>query len=187
MTRRALALLLTLLTVGLLALPAQAAGTGGIELSPYPGVVDGRQVTAFHVAVPTRGTTHPRYSLRNTRGVAVQGRLYAASATPDGHGGWSIGGAGSARFVRFSDRTVTLKPHETRLASFAVSGDVSGKRYEALVVEVRQGSVVTRAATLVYLTRGRVVPLPVLLVGVAVLALLLVGGALVVVRRRRLA
>jgi hypothetical protein len=170
-----------------LALPAQAAGTGGIELSPYPGVVDGRQVTAFHVAVPTRGTTHVRYSLRNTKGTAVQGRLYAASATPDGHGGWAIGGAGSARFVRFPDRAVTLKPHETRLASFRVSGDVSGKRYEALVVEVRQGSVVTRAATLVYLTRGRVVPLPVLLVGGAVLVLLLVGGAVVVVRRMRLA
>lgn len=185
MTRRFLALLAALLLLGLSSAPAQAAGTGGIELSPYPGVVDGKQVTAFHVSVPSRGSTTVRYSLRNTTDAAVTGRLYAASARPDGHGGWSVGEAGSARHVRFSDRQVSLAPHETRIASFPVEGKVSGTQYEALVVEVRQGSVVTRAATLVYLKPGRVVPLPVLLVGAAVLVLLLAGGGVVVAGRRR--
>lgn len=163
---------------------AQAAGTGGIEVDPYPGVVNGHQVTAFHVKVPTRGNATVRYSLRNTTAAKVSGRLYAASAVSDGHGGWTVGEAGSSTYLRFTDRTVNLSPHEVRLASFTAHGSVHGKKYAAIVVEVKKGAVVSRAATLVYLTRGRVVPLPVLLVGVAVLLLLVAGGAIALARRR---
>lgn len=171
-----------LLLLALLSGTAQAAGTGGIEVSPYPGVVNGHQVTAFHVKVPSRGSTATRYSLRNTTGAPVKGRLYAASAAPNGHGGWTIGGAGSSPYVDLPDQQVSLAPHEIRLASFRVHGKVG--EHAAIVIEVEQGAVVTRAATLVYLERGRRVPLPVLVVGAAVL-LLVVGGAGVLWARRR--
>jgi hypothetical protein len=179
--RRALtAVLLLVLAVPV---PARAAGTGGIEVSPYPGVVDGHQVTAFHVKVPSRGTTQVRYSLRNTTARPVHGRLYAASASPDGRGGWTVGGPGSSPYIALADQQVSLKANETRLASFGAHGPAG--EHAAVVVEVTQGSVVTRAATLVYLERGRRVPLPVLLVGVAVLLLLLAGAGVWLVRRRR--
>jgi hypothetical protein len=178
--RRALTVLLLLLAV---AAPARAAGTGGIEVSPYPGVVDGHQVTAFHVKVPTRGSVAVRYSLRNTTGKPAHGRLYAASAVSDGHGGWTIGGAGSTDDVDLDDQQVDLAPNETRLSSFRVEGP-AGRR-AAVVIEVKQGSVVTRAATLVYLEHGRTVPVPVLLAGIAVLLLLASGAAVWRVRRKR--
>ena len=178
MLRRVLVALLLVV----LALPASGAGTGGIEVSPYPGIVGGHQVTAFHVKVPSRGSVTVRYSLRNTTGAPVQGRLYAASAVSDGHGGWSVGGAGSSSYVDLADQQVSLQANETRLASFSVQGPAG--RHAAVVVEVKQGSVVTRAATLVYLERGRTVPLPLVLVGIAVLLVVVAGGALVVARRR---
>ena len=180
MLRRTLLVLLLLV----LAVPARAAGTGGIEVSPYPGVVDGKQVTAFHVKVPTRGSAKVTYSLRNTTNHAVRGRLYAASATPDGSNGWTVGGAGTSPYVGLPDHQVSLAAHETRLATFTVHGKVSGTQHAAVVVEVKQGSVVTRAATLVYLERGRRVPLPLLVVGAAVLLLLASAVAFVLVRRR---
>jgi hypothetical protein len=180
--RRCLVALLLLAGTAYLGGPAHAAGTGGIEVSPYPGVVDGHQVTAFHVKVPSRGSVAVRYSLRNTTGAAVRGRLYAASAVSDGHGGWTIGDPGSSSYVDLADQQVSLAANETRLASFDAHGP-AGRR-AAVVVEVKQGSVVTRAATLVYLERGRAVPLPVLLVGAAALLVLLVGGALLLARRR---
>ncbi len=182
--KRLLAVLGVLVPLVLTGAPAQAAGTGGIEVTPYPGVVDGHQVTAFHVSVPSRGRTTVRYALRNTTGETVRGRLYSASATRDGHGGWSVGEAGSSDHVRFAAQDVTLKPHETRFASFSVSGKVSGTQHAAIVVEVRQGSVVTRAATLVYLEPGRVVPLPLLVVGAAGLLLALAAAGVVAARRR---
>ena len=176
--RAAVLLLLRLL----LSSPASAAGTGGIEVSPYPGVVGGHQVTAFHVKVPSRGSVSVRYSLRNTTDAAVQGRLYAASATSNGQDGWTLGTAGSSSYVELADQQVSLSAHETRLASFDVHGPAG--THAAIVIEVKQGAVVTRVGTLVYLERGRTVPLPVLLVGVAVL-LLLVGGAGVLWARKR--
>lgn len=172
------------LTAALGAEPAQAAGTGGIEVDPYPGVVGGHQVTAFHVTVPAHGDVAVRYSLRNTTAARVHGRLYAAAAVADGHGGWTIAEAGSSPYVGFADQQVVLAPHESRIASFTVHGDVRGTRYAALVVEVRQGAVVTRAATLVYLAPGSALPLPALVVGAAVL-LLLAGGAGVLRARER--
>jgi hypothetical protein len=179
--RRSLLALLLLV----LAVPARAAGTGGIEVSPYPGVVDGHQVTAFHVKVPRGGSSKVTYSLRNTTNHPVHGRLYAASATPDGHNGWTVGGAGTSRYVDLPDQQTSLKPHETRLQTFTVHGKVDGTQHAAIVVEVKQGSVVTPAATLVYLERGRRVPLPVLVVGAAVLLLLAASVGVVLMRRRR--
>lgn len=167
-----------------LAVPASAAGTGGIEISPYPGVVDGHQVTAFHVKVPSRGSTSVRYSVRNTTSSAVQGRVYAASAASDGHGGWTIGDPGSTPYLDLADQQVSLKPHETRLASFDVQGSLDRTEHAAVVVEVKKGAVLTRAATLVYLSPGRRVPLPLLAVVVAVLLLLVVAAGVVRQRRR---
>lgn len=166
------------------AVPASAAGTGGIEVSPYPGVVDGRQVTAFHATVPRSGDGTVAWSLRNTTGTTRTGRLYAASATADGHGGWTIGDAGSSPYLGFDDRTVTLAPHEVQVSSFTVHGRLTGEQHAAIVVEVHNGSVVARAATLVYLTPGPAVRLPALVVGLAVLVLLASGGAVLWVRRR---
>ena len=174
----------------LLPVPAGAAGTGGIEVSPYPGAVKGRQVTAFHTKVPSRGSETVRYSLRNTTAHPASGRLYAASATSDGNGGYAIGEAGSSPYLSFRTRDVTLAAGELTLDTFTVhpgpDGRPSTERYGAIVVEVRNGSVVQRAATLVYLEPGPVVPLPLLVVLVAVAVLTLAGlGFLLVVRRRR--
>ncbi|HUR15234.1 MAG TPA: hypothetical protein VM097_12165 [Mycobacteriales bacterium] len=162
----------------------QAAGTGGVELSPYPGVVDGKQVTAFHVTVPRGGgTTSVRYALRNTTNQPKSARLYAAKAQRDG-GSWAVGDAGSSPYLDFPDRTVTLRAGEVQLASFTVHGSITEEVFGALVVEVTNGSVKQRAATLVYLKPGRRVPLPVLVVGCAVLLLLVAAGAVALARRR---
>ena len=90
MTKRVLLAALALVLTW--AAPASAAGTGGIEVSPYPGIVDGHQVTAFHVKVPSRGRATVKYSIRNTTNHAVKGRLYGASATarlPTARSRWS--------------------------------------------------------------------------------------------------
>lgn len=178
--RRLLAATLLLL-LALPAAPSQAAGTGGIEVSPYPGVVGGRQVTAFHVS---DGSATVQYSLRNTTGKAVKGRMYAASATPDGNGGWTIGDAGSTTELDLADQQVSLAPKETRLASFRTRFTGDHAVHAAVVVEVKQGAVVSRAATLVYLSPGDAVPMPVLVVASAVLLLLLAGAGVVWARRR---
>jgi len=157
-----------------LAVPASAAGTGGIEVSPYPGVVDGKQVTAFHLTAPGKAA----WALRNTTGESRTGRLYAASATPDGRGGWVIGDAGSSPYLDLPERDVTLAPHEVRVSELRVRGDVEREQHAAIVVEVRTGSVVARAATLVYLRPGGSGSgLPALPVGLAVLVLLAAGAA----------
>jgi hypothetical protein len=161
-----------------------AAGTGGIEISPYPGVKDGKQVTAFHVTVPRKGSGSVRYSLRNTTSSPKTARLYAASATKSGTA-WTIGDPGTSPYLDFPTRTVTLKGDATQLASFRVHGKVDNKAYGALVVEVTNGSVTQRAATLVYLEPGPVLPLPVLIVLVAVALLLVAGGAVLLARRRQ--
>lgn len=160
-----------------------AAGTGGIEITPYPGVVNGKQVTAFHVTVPRSGTKTVRYSLRNTTNSPKTGHLYAASATRNGKS-WAIGDPGSSRYVDFPDRAVTLKGGETSLSDFTVHGKVDGEAFGAVVVEVTNGSVTQRAATLVYLKAGPVLPLPVLLVLIA-FGLLLAATAAVLFTRRR--
>ncbi len=161
--------------------PASAAGTGGIEISPYPGVVEGKQLTAFRTKVPADTV---EYSLRNTTAAPKSARLYAASAAADGKGGWAIGDAGSSPYLVFADQRVTLKAQETRLSSFGVRGEIERETVGAIVVEVTSGSVTTRAATLVYLSPSPLVPLPLLIVLIAVGVLLLAGVAFVLVRRK---
>lgn len=174
----------------LLAPPAAAAGTGGVDISPYPGVVDGRQVTAFHAQVPSRGDSTVRYVLRNTTGHTATARLFGTAASRDAQGRFTIGPAGSSPYLGFADQQVSLAPHETRMATFTVHpgphGRPQGKAYAAVVVEVRNGSVIAQAATVVYLERGRTIPLPLLVVLVATGLLAAAGvGVLVVSRRRR--
>ena len=55
----------------------------------------------------------------------------------------------------------------------------------AVVVEVRNGVVVQRANTLIYLQAGRRIPLPLLLVVLAVVLIGGVGTAVAVLGRRR--
>lgn len=184
LVRPAVALLLLLLV-----LPARAAGTGGIDISPYPGIVDGKQITAFHVSVPSRGRSTVKYALRNTTDKPATARLFASSAARKG-GSFTIGVSGSSPYLSFKDQTVTLQPKETRIAEFSVHPGPQGRpakeAYGALVVEVKNGSIIQQAATVVYLKPGRLVPLPLLIVLIAVGVLALAGlGFLVSVRRRR--
>ena len=160
-----------------------AAGTGGIEISPYPGVVNGKQVTAFHVTVPRNGSGTVKYSLRNTTTSPKTARLYAASASRNGKA-WTIGDPGTSPYIAFATRAVTLKAKATEIASFSVHGKLDKQAYGALVVEVTNGSITQRAATVVYLKPGPLVPLPVLIVLIAI-ALLLVAGVAVLLARRR--
>lgn len=184
------AVLAVVLGVLLAAAPAAlAAGTGGIELTPIPGLVDGRQVTAFHVDVPTSGQRTVPFALRNVAKGPRTARLYAASADSDGHGSFVIGGAGSARTIRLPERTVRLNRGEIRAGSFIVLPDkhAHGTRYAAVVLEVQQGAIVQRAATLVYLQAGKGLSLPRVLVAVAGVFLAGIALALlfVVLRQRR--
>lgn len=166
-----------------LATPAWAAGTGGIDLSPYPSIVNGRQITAFHADVPSRGSISVRYTLRNVSKQPHTVRVYAASATRNG-GSFSVGTAGSSPYLTFPTRTVTLTGGATQLGTFTVHGPVHGTTYGALVVEVTTGSITQRAATLVYLKKGRTVPVPLLLTLIAVLVLALAGAAVAITGRR---
>lgn len=181
------AVLALLLLLGLAA-PAVASGTGGIEVTPVPGVVDGRQVTQFSTDVPSRGDTQVRLALRNVVTRPATARLYAASAVLDGRGSYVIGDPGSSPYVSYPDRMVTLAVKQLRLTTFTVHPGPHGRptrtSYAAIVVEVKNGAVVQRAATLVVLHRGRTVPLPLLVVLVAV-ALLLLGATGVLLARRR--
>lgn len=184
MIRRTLVCLLLALVAGG---PALAAGTGGVDISPYPGVKDGKQITAFHVRVPSRGHDTVRYALRNTTAKPATARLFGARATRT-NDTFTIGPAGSSPYLVFPDRSVTLKPNETRIESFRVQpgpdGRPKGKAYAALVVEVKNGSVIQQAATVVYLEPGRLVPLPLLVVIIAVGLLVLMGAGLLLSRRR---
>ena len=186
MRLRLSSLLVLTALAGSLAAPsaALAAGTGGIEVTPDPAVVDGRQVTAFHVRVPSRGTTSVSFFLRNTTSATVTGRVYAADAARDPKGQFTIGGPGSATDVSMPTEQVTLAPREVRHQSFRVRGPVHGTEYRAVVVEVQRGAITQRAATLVYLKPGRRVPVPVLLAGTAAALLLLVAAGIAVARRR---
>jgi hypothetical protein len=178
--------------VVLLALPfggapaARAAGTGGIEISPYPGVVDGHQVTAFHVSVPAHGHATVRYVMRNTTGHPVAGKVYAAAATRGTGGQFAIGGPGSAPKVHFAGGDVTLPANAVRPGTFTIDGPVDTGTFSAVVVEVHQGAVNERAATLIYLTSAHGTFRRLLtIVLVAVPEVLLALAVLMVLRRRR--
>lgn len=149
--RLATTLLVTLLAVPLLSTgTALASGTGGVDISPYPGSVNGRQVTAFHVDVPESGPAIVRYSVRNTTDKVATARVFSAAAERTPSGGWSIGTATSAPFLGLRDTVVTLRPHESRITSFKALMPAHAS-YGAVVVEVKSGSIVQQAATIVYL------------------------------------
>lgn len=130
---------------------AQAAGTGGIELTP------GGTGSAFHVSLEAgqRGTAE--FTLTNLQGAPAQIRLYAAAATKGADGGYAVGGPGSAAWISIDDQVVRLSPHQARTYRFAIDRDSAprgeGLTYGAVVLEQAGGNVVTRAATLVYLDR----------------------------------
>ncbi len=168
------------------AAPAGAAGTGGLEVTPNPPVVDGKQSTNFRVEVPGSGERSVSFTVRNITGEQRSARLYAAEVTRS-NGNLQLGTPGSSPFAALPDRTVTLEPGEMQTSSFTVrAGKLpDGEVMAAVVLEVRNGSVVQRASTLIYVDDGPPVPLPLLLAAMAAALLLIPLGALAVGARRR--
>jgi hypothetical protein len=193
--RRVLSAAVVLLSAVIaLALPvssSQAAGTGGIEVTPVPSMRGGKAITTFTVTLPSSGSTTVPYTLRNVDASPRTARVFAAKVTKSG-GTFSLGPPGSSPYVRDQDRTVTLQGSEVRQESFTVRNTVSnhdkltGPAYAAVVVQVRRGSVVQNAATLITLrpASNRLVGLPRSVVVVALALLVLVALAVVIVRRR---
>ena len=180
------------LVVVLLVVPvplALAAGTGGIEVTPVPSKVDGKAVTVFRVEVPRDGSVSVPYLLSNVEDGPRTARVYVARVRKV-DGNFSLDDEGSSPYVSMEDRSVTLEAEEVREEAFRVApgpdGPPDDEAYAAVVVEVRNGSVVQRANTLIYLTGEPRVPLPLLILIVAVLLIGVVGaGVAVTVRRRR--
>lgn len=174
--------------VVVLAPSALAAGTGGIEVTPVPSKVDGKAVTVFRVEVPRDGSTSVPYLLSNVEDGPRTARVYVARVRKV-DGSFSLDDQGSSPYVSMEDRSVTLQPEEVREETFRVSpgpdGPPEDEAYAAVVVEVRNGSVVQRANTLIYLTAEPRVPLPLLILLVAVGLIAVVGAGLAVTVRRR--
>lgn len=185
--RRAAVALVAALAVLVPAHTAQAAGTGGIEVTPLPFVVDGEPVTAFHLELPGNGSQDVSFLLRNVEQGERTATVYAAAATRLPDGGYDVGPADSSPYVAFDRRTVTLGTDEQRKETFRVTraaGDrPEGTVHAALVVEVSNGSVVQRAATLIYLEEAPLLPVPLAIV-LAVALLVLLGFAVPLVARR---
>lgn len=156
---------------------AQAAGVGGVEVTPPDG-------SSFRVSVTDGGSVEQEFALRNITDQPAQVRLYAAAAEQVGDDGWSVGGAGSAGWLELPDQQVSLAAGEARTLRFSVRGGPSD-RTGAVVVEVGEGTVVQRAATLVHVDAGSRLPLPLIVVVVAVCLLLAAGAAVATVARRR--
>jgi hypothetical protein len=177
-----------LAALALPAAPSRAAGTGGIEVTPVPSMRGGKAITTFTVTVPSSGTRTVPYTLRNVDAVPRTVRVFAAQVTRSG-GTYTLGAPGTSPYVRDRDRTVTLQGHEVQQERFTVTGKGALRRvaYAAVVVEVRQGSVVQNAATLITLrpASNRVVGVPRPVVAVALALLVLAAAALLVVRRRQ--
>lgn len=187
--RTAAALAAAVLVLVGAAAPAGATGTGGIELVPVQRSAKGAAASSFDVDVPSRGAVAVRYRLRNIADTPRSAHLFSAAVTQT-DGNYSLGAPGSSPFVQLAEHDVTLQPGESREESFSVHpgphGRPGGDQLAAVVLQVRNGAVVQRVNTLVRLHRGRLVPLPLLLVLVAA-GLLLIGAAavVVVVRSRR--
>ena len=163
---------------------ATAAGTGGVELTPLPTVdAHGHPVTAFHVA--PGGTA--KFALRNLTDHAVTVRMYGAAATKSASGAWSVGRAGSADWLDLPAQDVTLAPHAIQTRSFTIAkhGIAKGVTYGAVVLEQSHGTVVERAATLVYLKSASALPKVERAVLPVVVAAALIGVAVVAQRRVR--
>ena len=181
--RPAVAGVLAAVLVVLLGGGAGAAGTGGIEVTPVPE--DSRSANAF---VVDADAGEVGFFLRNVVTEQRSARLYAADATEQDGGGFSIGGPGSSELIQLDEQEVTLQAGEVRRMSFELAEpdrDQEGTRWAAVVIEVEQGSVVQRAATLVQIEPASGLPLPLLLVLLAVALLVVAGVAVGAVARRR--
>lgn len=186
--RSALAALGVTALVAVATAPALAAGTGGIEVTPLTTGSGGRAATAFHVDLRESGTTRVAFALRNITTGERRGRVYVASAQRSSTGEYDVGRAGSSPYVSWPEQQVTLSAGEARRETFTVGlhgHDLPKQQvYAAVVVEVANGAVVQRAATLIYLKPVRGLHLPRGLVVVAVALLLASAVTLVVVRQR---
>lgn len=189
--RRAVVVFLVFLMLSAVA-PARGAGTGGIEVTPLPATVDGKTVTAFRVELPGSGSKEVEFLLRNVEDGERSAELYAAEATRSPDGSFAIGDPGSSPFLSYERRSVTLPEGEQRVESFRLQrpdGEQPTEEvYGAIVVQVSSGSIVQRAATLVYIKPGRQLPVPLPLLIVLVAAALVLAAAIAVViaaRRRR--
>jgi hypothetical protein len=174
---------LTLVAVGAVvalavtAVPAQAAGVGGIEVTPPGG-------TSFRVSVSTDEVQQQTFLLRNVTASPATVRLYGAAATrSEGGDAWSVGGAASADWLDLPAQEVTLAAGESREMSFSVRGGEQD-RTGAVVVEKTASTVVQRAATLVHVEAAAPVPLPLLLIVLAVLVMAAAAAAWGAVVRR---
>lgn len=180
--------LLAVLTALLPAQPGYAAGTGGIEVTPLPAIVDGEQATAFHLDLPGRGSKDVSFLLRNVESGERTATVYTAAVTKLPGGGYDVGPAGSSPYVSYRKQSVTLGTGDQRVDRIRVSrpaGDrPAGTVYAALVVEVSNGSVVQRAATLIYLEEAPLLPVH-LAVIIAITLILLLGLAVPLAARRR--
>lgn len=167
---------------------ALAAGTGGIALSPAQSGGAG-VVTAFHVALRAGQTTVEHFLLRNLTDRTAMVSLYAASASRGGSGAWSIGGPGSAPWIGIPTQPVRLRAHQSRWYSFRVTRAAAprgrGLTYGAVVLSQGSGTVVERAATLVYLDRLGPSTLPRALLPIVFAVALVAAGFLLHARRRR--
>ncbi|MFP5218335.1 MAG: hypothetical protein ACLGIG_01165 [Actinomycetes bacterium] len=187
LARPAVVVLLVVLLPLLVTAPARAAGTGGIEVTPLTEPVDGAAPTSFRVDVPSDGTERVPFLVRNVDDQPRSARLFVAPVRRDGDS-FALGEPDASEWVEYEARDVTLQPGESQEHALVVRGGKlpDDEVLAAVVVQVRSGSVVQRASTLIYLDEGRRVPLPLLVVLVAVL--LAVAAAIAwsfVVRRRR--
>ncbi len=178
------------LVVALLLVPAPAvlaAGTGGIEVTPVPSQVDGEAVTVFRVEVPREGSTQVPYLLSNVEDGQRTARVYVARVRKVDDN-FSLDDEGSSQYASMEDRSVTLEAGEVREETFRVApgedGPPDSEAYAAVVVEVRNGSVVQRANTLIYLTGEPRLPLPMLILIIAVVLIGAVGAGVSVTARR---
>lgn len=172
--------------VVLLATPARAAGTGGIEVTPIPAVADGKTVTAFRVQLPgEEESVDVPFSLRNLTDEPRSARLYVATANRAKDGTFDVGSAGSSDYVEMADAEVQLAAGAAERRTFTVRGEAGEQRYAAVVVEVQRGSVVQRAATVIYLKPPRIIPVPLLLALAAGLLVAVTAGAVFLAMLRR--
>lgn len=170
---------------------ATAAGTGGIEITPVPSKKGNKAITTFRVEVPRENPVRVPYTVRNVEDGPRTARVYSARILRS-DGNFTLDEPGSSPYVSMPDREVSLAAGQVLEETFLVSPAPERRRfrdeaYAAVVVEVRNGAVVQRASTLIYLDPGPRVPLPLLFVGLAAALLLVPLTALTVgkLRRRR--